>query len=57
MGPTFDVPESLVEVFLHFWPEEFLQQICVQTNVYDREVMGPDKYEEWVDVTVEEFKA
>ena len=46
-----------MEVFLHFWPEEFLQQICVQTNVYAREVMGPDKYEEWMDVTVEEFKA
>ena len=46
-----------MEVFLHFWPEEFLQQICVQTNVYAREVMGPDKYEEWVEVTVEELKA
>ena len=57
VGPTFDVPEAPVDVFLHFWPDAFLQQICTQTNLYAQQVMGPAKYVDWVEVSVPELKA
>ena len=57
VGPTFDVPESVSSVFLHFWPDDFLQEICAQTNLYAQQVMGPAKYADWVEVSVPELKA
>ncbi|CAI8030305.1 hypothetical protein GBAR_LOCUS17184, partial [Geodia barretti] len=40
VGPTFDVPESPSSVFLHFWPDNYLQEICAQTNLYAQQVIG-----------------
>ena len=57
VGPTFDVSQSPLEVFLHFWPDHFLQQICTQTNLYAKQVMGPAKYADWVELSVPELKA
>ena len=46
-----------MDVFLHFWPDDFLQEICTQTNLYAQQVMGPAKYVDWVEVSVPELKA
>ena len=52
--PTFDVSQSPLEVFLNFWPDHFLQQISNQTNLYAKQVMGPAKYADWVELSVPE---
>ena len=57
VGPTFHVPESPLDVFLHFSPDDFLQEICAQTNLYAQQVMGPAMYADWVGVSVPELKA
>ena len=57
VGPTFDVQESVSSVFLHFWPDDFLQEICAQTNLYAQQVMGPAKYADWMEVNVPEFES
>ena len=57
VGPTFQVEDSPIDVFQHFLPDQFLQNICVQTNLYAEQVMGPAKYLEWKEVNVIEMKA
>ena len=57
VGPTFQVEHSPIDVFQHFLPDQFLQNICVQTNLYAEQVMGPARYLEWKEVNVIEMKA
>ena len=54
---TFQVEDSPIDVFQHFLPDQFLQNVCVQTNLYAEQVMGPAKYLEWKEVNVTEMKA
>ena len=57
VGPTFQVEDSPIHVFQHFLPDQFLQNVCVQTNLYAEQVMGPAKYLVWKEVNVTEMKA
>ena len=57
VGPAFNEVSSPLDPFLHFLPDAMLQDICLQTNMYAKEVMGVEKYEVWKEVSVEEIKA
>ena len=57
VGPVFDIPASPCKVFQHFFIDELCRMITNQTNLYASQVMGPDKYSSWVEVTVDELRA
>ena len=56
VGPTVNIPSSVVEVFELFFTESICVYIVEQTNMYAREVLG-EKYDSWDKVTVGELRA
>ena len=50
-GPTVAVPESPLDVFELFFPDDLVDFIVEESNRYAREAMGDEKYTEWVKVT------
>ena len=57
VGPTFLVPDSIVDLLHHFLTDAFLDDVVRQSNLYAEQVMGPDRYNEWQKITVEELRA
>ena len=57
VGPTVPISDSPLEIFQLFFTSELMHEIQLQTNRYAREVMGPEKYAKWTEVTVAELEA
>ena len=57
VGPTVDISSSPMDVFSLFFTQDLLEEIVKETNSYARTVMGAEKYDKWIKVTVEELKA
>ena len=57
VGPKFQVCTSAVDVFSHFMTANLLKEIVDQTNLYTRQVMDPQRFSKWSQVSVEELKA
>ena len=57
VGPTFQVPGSILEIFSHFVTDAFLEDVVKQSNLYAEQVMEPGKYSTWDKITVEELRA
>ena len=56
-GPTTAIPCLVSEVFQLFFSMGIMQLIFEQTNLYASQVMGPEKFAVWEQVTVVELKA
>ena len=56
-GPTVAVPESPLDVFELFFPDDLVDFIVEESNRYAREAMGDEKYTKWVKVTAADIKA
>ena len=56
-GPIEDISEKPMEVFDLFFTPDLMEEIVKQSNQYAKVVMGPEKYDKWTKITVEEFKA
>ena len=56
-GPTTAIPCLISEVFQLFLSMGILQLIVDQTNLYASQVMAPEKFAAWEQVTVPELKA
>ena len=56
-GPTTAIPCLISEVFLLFFSMGIMELIVNQTNLYASQVMGPEKFAAWEQVTVTELKA
>ena len=56
-GPIEDISDHPMEVFDLFFTPDLMEEIVKQSNEYAKVVMGPDKYDRWTKITVEEFKA
>ena len=56
-GPIEDISEHPIKVFNLFFTPDLMEEIVRQSNEYAKVVMGPDKYDRWTKITVEEFKA
>ena len=57
VGPTVTIPDSPLEVFRLFFPNNLVQLIVEESNAYAREVMGDEKYSAWSKITPEDIKA
>ena len=57
VGPTFSMPDMPVDVFTHFFTNDLIDKIVVQTNLYASQVMTEDSFSNWEKTTVEELKA
>ena len=56
-GPTTAIPCLISEVFLLFFSMGIMEVVVNQTNLYASQVMGPEKFAAWEQVTVTELKA
>ena len=56
-GPTTAIPCLISEMFLLFFSMGIMELIVNQTNLYASQVMGPEKFAAWEQVTVTELKA
>ena len=61
-GPTVDIPQSLLKVFLLevfelFFSDDLLDIIVEESNRYAAQVMGDERYREWRKITHEDVKA
>ena len=56
-GPTEDISTSPIEVFDLFFSPDLMDEIVKQSNTYAKTVMGPEKYDKWTKITVDELKA
>ena len=54
-GPIEDISEHPIEVFDLFFTPDLMEEIVRQSNEYAKVVMGPDKYDKWTKISVEEF--
>ena len=57
LGPTVTIPDTPLDVFRLFFSPELIEEVMEQTNRYAREVMGPERYAEWTEVTTQELEA
>ena len=53
-GPQLTIP-GVVEIFFLFFIPTLLKLIVGKSNRYAAECMGPEKYEKWTEITVEEL--
>ena len=56
-GPIEDISTSPIEVFDLFFTPDLMDEIVKQSNTYAKTVMGPEKYDKWTNITVDELKA
>ena len=55
VGPTFSMHDMPVDVFTHFFTNDLIDKIVVQTNLYGSQVMTEESFKQLT--TVEELKA
>ena len=56
-GPKLTIPGVVKEIFFLFFTPTLLELIVEESNRYAAECMGPEKYEKWAAITVEELCA
>ena len=56
-GPKLTIPGIVKEIFFLFFTTPLLELIVEESNRYAAECMGPEKYDKWTEITVEELCA
>ena len=56
-GPVEDISSLPVDVFDLYFSPDLMCEIVKQSNAYAKLVMGPEKFDKWEKITVEELRA
>ena len=56
-GPVQDISSLPVDVFDLYFSPDLMWEIMKQSNAYAKLVMGPEKFNKWEKITVEELRA
>ena len=57
VGPTVEIPETPLDIFLLFFTPESLKHIEVESNRYAKQIMTSEEYDEWKPIDVADLKA